>query len=897
MNSSDHNYNRYLRRWKSQFGLYADLMKIRLALVAEIKSGELTVLAYNALEDNNIFFNKNIDSSICKSIIDGLQPQHINKLHQSNKSTSLEAQAGLKSFYGTPVIDENGNVFAVLCAYSKEVGVISEDKIRHVENIKSQIEEDIFYANNELNLPTAHPASYPKDDQKLKHFLRFSPIGLFYYDNNLIITDLNDKFAEILKSNTNVLLGLNMHSIRDKRVLPSLQNALLGIEDEYEGEYCTTSSNTTISLLMKTAPVFANNKIIGGIGVVQDTTVKTNIAKALAVSETKYRELVEKINDVIFSINTAGIFTYVSPVVKLLTGYAPDEIIGYEVTNFIHKNSWPVYHNTIKEVECGSTIQSEIKIKHKNGQYHWIRNSLRPVYDEDGVFAGIHGIAQDIEYTKLAEISLRKSEEKFRLMTTHISDIIYEWNPNTDKLTWYGNPSLISSKLSSIEKYTDFNALIHPTDRTKINKLWQSATKDGKAWKEEFRLACGREDIYLLGSGLVLFEKQKPDTCFGTLTNISTQKNLVERLKLSNEKLAQNIAKTSSLLSVIPDMMFVFNRKGYITDYHSNTEKELYKEASRFLNKNIHEILPPEIVALTIEKIEIVLSQKQIETYKYQLKIEGELQTYESRMIYLNKNHTLTIVRNITSSELAKKELIAAKEKAEESDRLKSSFLANMSHEIRTPMNGIIGFSELLSSKTINPAEREYYTSIIVKSGHQLLDIINDVLEISKIETGQLSINNSHVNLHYLLDVLYSFFKKKAADKNLELRTHRASHKSALYILTDEGKLRQVLNNLISNAIKFTSSGSVSFGYSFVDEFIVFCIEDEGIGIAADEQERIFDRFTQANANIMTKHGGTGLGLSISKSLVEMLGGKMWVESELNKGSKFCFSLPYNRVS
>ncbi len=896
MKLSNNHYNRYLKRWKSQFSIYADLMKINLALVAEINPGKLTLLAYNILADNNIFFNKDIESSICKSIINSCEPQHINNLQQTNNSASLEAQAGLKCFYGTPVINENGDIFAVLCAYSKQVSIISEENLIHIENIKILIEEDILYLNNETRKPPVHPTSLPHDDQKLKHFLRFSPVGIFYYDNHLIITDLNDKFAEILKSCSSVLLGLNMNSIYDKRVIPALQNALMGIEGEYEGEYNTTSSDTTVTLLMKTAPVFVNNKITGGIAVIQDISIKTNIAKALAISESKYKELVEKINDVIFSINTTGIFTYVSPVVKLLTGYTPEEIIGYEVTDFIHKKHWLVYHNTIKEVESGSTVQSEIKIKNKSGQYHWIRNSMRPIYDENGIFAGIHGIAQDIDHTKLAEISLRKSEEKFRMMATHISDIIYEWNPNTDDLIWYGNPSLISSKLGRIGKYTDFNALLHPTDRTKITKLWQSAAKDGKAWKEEFRLACDREDIYLLGSGLVLFENKKPDTCFGTLTNISNQKQLVERLKLSNEKLAQNITKTSSLLSVIPDMMFVFNRNGYITDYHSNNENELYKEASKFLNKNINEVLPSEIATLTIKKIEIVLSQKQIETYKYQLTIDGELQTFESRMIYLNKNHTLTIVRNVTSSELAKKELIAAKEKAEESDRLKSSFLANMSHEIRTPMNGIIGFSELLSAKTINPAEREYYTSIIVKSGHQLLDIINDVLEISKIETGQISINNTHVNLHYLLDVLYSFFKKKTADKNLDLCTHKASSKETLYILTDEGKLRQVLNNLISNAIKFTSSGSVSFGYSFMDEFIVFWVEDEGIGIAADEQTKIFDRFTQANAKIMAQHGGTGLGLSISKSLVELLGGKIWVESELNKGSKFCFSLPYHKV-
>ncbi len=872
-------------------------MNCAVVLLAELKPDTLTAIAYNSPEENSIFYDKDLSNSISKYILDNNKPYFIDNLQDSDYKESLESNANFKCFYGIPINTDQGEVFAALCMYSKELSYISEEKISHLENIKIQIDEDILYAEKERQQHTMPRDVLFNEDQKLKYFFSFSPIGIFYFDKNLVITDLNDRFAEILKSSNEVLLGLNINKIHDKRVLPTLQSALLGVEDEYEGEYNTSTSKSCVHILLKVSPVFVNQKVAGGIGILQDISLRTNIAKALKSSENKYRELVEKINDVIFSLDSNGICTYVSPVIKLLIGYGPDEVIGYHFINFIHANHKITFHDALRKVALGTTIVSEVKIRNKNGLFHWIRSSMRPIYGEEGTLIGIHGIAQDIEETRLAEISLRESEEQFRTLATHISDIIYEWNPNTDELTWHGNPSVISSKLSNINKFTDLYEEMHPDDRNKINLLWQNARENHKAWKEEFRIKNEDSQIHILGSGLILFRDDKPFKGFGTLTNISKEKGLVQNLKLSNEQLEDNIAKINGLMSAIPDMMFVFNKSGYITDYHSNDEQQLYEKVNSFLHKNVLDVLPKNIALLTLEKTVKALQSKKIETYKYELTIDDSLQTFESRMISLNDEHSMAIVRNITTNEIAEKELIAAKEKAEESDRLKSSFLANMSHEIRTPMNGIIGFSELLSSKTLNPSEREYYTSVIIKSGHQLLEIINDVLEISKIETGQIIVNNSSININETLELLFLLFNKKALDKHNEFIVHKILDDSDAYAYTDSGKLKQVLNNLLSNAIKFTSNGTISFGYSIIeDKFIEFYVEDDGIGIAKMEQQKIFERFTQANPKIMRQHGGTGLGLSISKSLVEILDGKIWVESEPDNGAKFSFTLPYNKV-
>ncbi|GAF04313.1 PAS domain S-box protein [Saccharicrinis fermentans] len=867
-----------------------------MVLLAELKENSLTAIAYSSPSENNIFYNKNISNSLCKQIIDTSKSQFIDDLQRSDKNETLEAQAGLKCLYGVPVLDEQGNNFACLCMYSKKQSYISDEKKRQLEIIKIQLEEDIIYASKHYQRNTIPRDVLLNEDEKLKYFFRYSPIGIFYFDKNLIITDLNEKFAHILKSDKRALLGLNINKIYDKRVLPALQNALLGIEDEYEGEYLTSTSGNVTNVLLKAAPVFVNKKIAGGIGILQDISIRTKIEKALKSSENKYRDLVEKINDVIFSIDANGICTYISPVIKLLVGYDPQEVIGYSFSDFVCENHRLTFSDALKSVKRGCTVDSEIKIKNKSGDFNWIRSSMRPIYGEDGVFVGIHGIAQDIRETKRIELSLRESEEQFRMVATHISDIIYEWNPHTDELTWYGDPSVILKQLSTINKFSDLKEFIHEEDRPTITQRWENALKDGIAWKNEFKLQSGNhKPIYILGSGLMLFKNDKPHKGFGTLTNVSTEKELVENLKLSNQRLAKNMTKTNSLMSAIPDMMFVFDRNGKITDYQSNDEAELFKKANIFIHKNVNQVLPPDIAQLTLDKIAIVLHNKNIETYKYELQFKNTVQIFESRMVYLDEEHTLAIVRNITTKELAEKELITAKEKAEESDRLKSSFLANMSHEIRTPMNGIIGFSELLSSKTINPAEREYYTSVIIKSGHQLLDIINDVLEISKIETGQIQVNNSVVHVFDVLQTMFSFFNKKALENDIHLRVDIPEDEEKVLVVTDESKLKQILSNLISNAVKFTKGGTICIGYSITDRFIEFFVEDNGIGIAKQEQKKIFERFSQANPQIMRQHGGTGLGLSISQSLVEILGGSIGLDSVPGKGSKFSFTIPYKQ--
>jgi len=251
--------------------------------------------------------------------------------------------------------------------------------------------------------------------------------------------------------------------------------------------------------------------------------------------------------------------------------------------------------------------------------------------------------------------------------------------------------------------------------------------------------------------------------------------------------------------------------------------------------------------------------------------------------------------KEITAREKSEAELVRAKEKAEESDRLKSAFLANMSHEIRTPMNGIIGFSGLLSDPDLNAVDLNRYIRIINDNCQQLLHIISDLIDISKIEAGMVEPEITEFCLNDLMNSLYENYHQKAVLKSLKLNLYNDLVCDACNILADKGKLRQVIENLLTNAVKFTKEGEVNFGYRLKNNTILFFIEDTGIGIAPQHQEAIFNRFWQVEAGLARQYGGTGLGLSISSAYVNKMGGKIELESTLGKGSRFSFTLPYKQ--
>lgn len=271
--------------------------------------------------------------------------------------------------------------------------------------------------------------------------------------------------------------------------------------------------------------------------------------------------------------------------------------------------------------------------------------------------------------------------------------------------------------------------------------------------------------------------------------------------------------------------------------------------------------------------------------------------------LYESFNNMLETIQNREHErDKAEESLQIEKEKAEKADKLKSAFLANMSHEIRTPMNAIIGFSNLLYDETLSAEKRREFIDLINKNGSNLLNLVNDIIDISKIEADQIRIYKAECNIEEAMNELYlSFieFKNQKGKSNIDIRLNNYFHGQNLTILTDVFRFQQIFSNLISNAIKFTESGFIEFGCKIHSDpnFLLFYVKDTGIGIPSDKLELVFDRFRKIEDDKTKVFRGAGLGLAISRSLIDLLGGEIWVNSKPDEGSTFFFTLPFHKVN
>jgi len=360
------------------------------------------------------------------------------------------------------------------------------------------------------------------------------------------------------------------------------------------------------------------------------------------------------------------------------------------------------------------------------------------------------------------------------------------------------------------------------------------------------------------------------------------------------------------LIDSVPDLIFFKDKDGKFLGCNKAFEDYTGRKEIDFKGRTDYDFFTKEQADdYAKSDAEILNSKESVRNNELTTYPDGRKVLYDTmKTIFFDaKGNPLGLIgisRDITEIEETQNKLTAAKEKAEEADKLKTAFLANMSHEIRTPMNAIIGFSDLLTDDDLTRNEKLDYSVHIKKAGESLMNLISDIIDIAKIEAGQLQINNAACNLDELLNDLvgtYSEVITKAGKDDLKIRLFKQVGVNGLVMMTDPFRLRQVLSNLIGNATKFTERGHIEFGYLLKDdETIEFIVRDTGMGIPISKQKDIFQRFSQVDSSNTRKYGGTGLGLAISKNIVEIMGGKIWLESEPEKGSSFCFTLPFNPV-
>jgi PAS domain S-box-containing protein len=628
-------------------------------------------------------------------------------------------------------------------------------------------------------------------------------------------------------------------------------------------------------------------------------------------SEEKYRIIVENQNALVVKFDSQKRLVFVSPQYCKVFGKTEKELLGKTFLPLIHpddveqvnksneKLKYPPYECTHQEREM--TVEG----------WRWFYWLNKAILKPDGTIDEIVAVGSDITSMKEAEFELIASEEKNRALsetTTEsiiftIGKICVECNQIACKTFGYSYNEMIG---------IDVFKLIAEKDRENVKNLIRTGNfgpfealglkKDGSLFWGEFN---GR-----------IYDYKGSQVMVGAIRDISQK-------KIANEALIQSEKKYWDLFNEMLDgfalLQVIYGKKGVPSDFKILEINPAFELTTRLkkeniLGKTLREVMPG------IETYLIENFGKTVITgipFRFESYLDDLKHWYCGIAYCPKKDHFALLLSDITeqketerklierdkllndqnkeyqtlNQELTKlyKELFQAKEKAIESDKLKTAFLANMSHEIRTPMNGIIGFTGLLNKDT-DEEKRIKYIEIIQKNTLQLLNIINDIVDISKIEAGQIDIDLITFNLDEFTQNLADLHLKKSYEKNIILKLENFDKE--IEIIADENKLRQIFINLLDNAFKFTEKGSISFGYGIKDDSIVFYVSDTGIGIDPENHQTIFERFRQAELSSARKYGGTGLGLSISRAFIEKMGGRIWLESELGKGAKFQFSLP-----
>jgi len=563
-------------------------------------------------------------------------------------------------------------------------------------------------------------------------------------------------------------------------------------------------------------------------------------------------------------------------------GLTPKEMFAHDILH--GKNVW-------RKIFDNGKLHAETDERNMKGEQIIIEGDYTCLYDSNGRITGHFGIQRDITQNKFVVETIKNERKLLRTLIDYLPDAIYVKDMECRKIV---------ANRFDVETIgcSDEAEVLGKTDLELFNtEIGQRGYEDDLKVIQKSEAVINREEVFLdkngaqrwlLTSKLPLYDQRgKVTGLVGIGRDITEQRKTNETI----QKLSKSIEQSPSTI-VITDtngnIEYVNPKFTEITGY---TPDEVISQNPRILKSGK---MPADIY----KKLWETISSGEVWRGEFlNRKKNGELYWEWATMTSIkNDNGIITnyiaIKEDISARKQMEADLIVAKEKAEENDHLKLSFLANMSHEIRTPLNSILGFSELLSDPDIESDQRYEFASLITSSGNNLLAIISDIMDISKIDAGQVEIRKSVFPAQKIIQDVQKEYKFRALDKDIDLRIDPATPDEDYMIESDEPKLKQVLINFVGNALKFTEKGAIDIGMKVTGNSVQFYVKDTGIGIPAADHERIFERFRQLEGYSTRRYGGNGLGLAISKSLIEMLDGTIGMESGSGEGSMFYFTIP-----
>lgn len=585
--------------------------------------------------------------------------------------------------------------------------------------------------------------------------------------------------------------------------------------------------------------------------------------------------------------------TYWNRAAEKTYGWSNQEAMGKDICQLtLAAISCEKGAEVLQKLLKGKSWSGERIVKRKDGTLMTAYVTDAPLMDPQGMLNGIIEVSNDITARKQAEETLQKLSAAIEqtIDTVAITDrdgIIEYVNPAFEQVTGYTfreavgcTPRILKSGLSPTEYYQE---------------MWETILSGKVFRKEVINKKKNGELFHEQKTISPLFDKQGNITHFvGTGVDISERKRTEQALQES-ERLYRSLF--NNMLNGLAYCKMIYDR-GIPYDFIYLTVNKSFESLTglkEVTGRKVSDVIPgiresdPQLFELYGRVALTGVPEKQ------DLYIDAVKRWFSISVYSPAKEHFVAVFDDITARKIAEAELIKAKVKAEESDRLKSSFLANMSHEVRTPLNSIMSFSEFLADPSLDEDQRKEFTRNIISSGKNLLTVISDIMDLSRIESGEMALQISRVSVSALLKELNHEYLAQARAKGLEWLLTLPETEEETVIDIDADRLRQVLDNLLNNALKFTPSGTIETGYHLYENLVEFYVIDTGIGIPEKYQEKIFDRFRQVDEARTRAYGGNGLGLTICKRLVEMMGGRLWVESEPGKGSSFYFTLPMKR--
>ena len=635
-----------------------------------------------------------------------------------------------------------------------------------------------------------------------------------------------------------------------------------------------------------------NSKVVFFSTIAEDITERLKAEKSLMLSQERLRYFMEESSEAILIHDKGPIIDFNSAALRMF-GYQEEELRDKSIQNLydisFHKE---LKHKFLKR----ETLREELTGVKKDGTKFDIELYSRPRFYQ-GLEIRVANIT-DITSRKAVERALRSSEVRLNAAVegTHVG--IWDWNLVTDKLTfneaWRKIYGFEQDDLP--EFFNDWKSYVHEDDLPEVlSKLRKHLYGETPMFQHIYkaRRKSGAYIVIEAKGKLVHDENQMPVRIVGTAVDITERQQMEDAVRKSQAQLTALIENREEAIWSIDRNKRILNFNTPIVEIFKSVYNATFRQGDV-----ITEILPKEAAEIWEGRYERSLAG---ESYSIvdDLKSADEnlFIEYSLNPIRIEDGSVIgvsVLARNITQQKSFEKSLREAKEAAEAANRTKSQFLANMSHEIRTPMNGIIGFADLLLQSRLTPQQREYL-DIVRFSADSLLNLINDLLDLSKIESGKLDLLHNEFDLHKLQREVVRSFKVKAKEQNLTIKLQ--VDKSIPHSLTgDEMRFQQVMVNLIGNAVKFSKNSEIIVRSSIQSQTrskLVLHTEviDHGIGIEKEKQKVIFEPFRQIDSPVTRKFGGTGLGLSIAKKLVSMMGGDIEVESEPGKGSKFYFTV------